>query len=80
MKKVRIGLLQGNFRNAFDEEFAQIREVSDHRDTLTECDFEFNQNLVIKLIRQAAKNGAQIVLTPESYLDGWSVNPEILEK
>lgn len=78
MKPLTIGLLQGNFRNAFHETIPDVRRGSDYRETLGTKDFDHNQGALLDLVRSAASDGAEMVLTPESYLDGWSFDSGIL--
>lgn len=80
MKPVALGLIQGRFRNAFLEQHAELRKISDYRETITPADIDHNQELLVRLIRQAAEEGAELVLTPESYLDGWSCNDAVLQQ
>ena len=80
MKSLTIGLLQLNFRNAFREKFSELSCSSDYRETLEETDFCHNQDVLLAQIRQSAAAGAELILTPESYLDGWSFDSGILER
>ncbi len=80
MKPLAIGLLQGNFRNAFREKIPEVQAASDYRETLNAEDFEHNQQKLAALIRSAASDGADLVLSPESYLDGWSYDRDILDR
>ena len=80
MNPLTIGLLQGNFRNAFRETIPELRCLSDYRETLGMGDFDHNQDTLFALIRSAASEGAEMVLTPESYLDGWSFDRGILAR
>jgi len=78
MKHLTVGLLQGDFRSAFHEKIPELRRHSNYRDTLGTRDFDHNQAVLLPLIRSAASDGADLVLTPESYLDGWSCDGGIL--
>ena len=80
MNPLTIGLIQGNFRNAFYEKISELHRLSDYRETLGAEDFDCNQERLIALIRSAVVEGAEMVLTPESYLDGWSFDREILDR
>ena len=80
MESLTLGLIQGNFRNAFTEEHLELRKVSDYRKTMGPMDMDHNQSMLIELIREAVGKGAEFVLTPESYLDGWSCNEAILRQ
>ena len=80
MSKLTIGLLQANFISAFNEPNADIRKIAHIKSDLTEEDFQHNHRLLIELINQAAGKGAQLVLAPESYRDGWSARSDIIEK
>lgn len=76
---MKIGMLQGNFRSAFDESDPQIRQNANIVSNFGPGDIRFNQDLLLKLARQAAKDGAELVISPESYLDGWSCRKDIME-
>ena len=78
MRKLTIALLQGNFRSAFDETIPEIAQIADRRADMGPEDFRSNQRLLISLARRAAEEGAELVVGPESYLDGWSNSWEIL--
>jgi deaminated glutathione amidase len=78
MKRLKIGLLQGNFRSAFSETIPEIACVAEPRGQMSAEDFRYNQQLLIVLAREAALAGADLVVGPESYVDGWSANFEIL--
>ncbi len=80
MESIIVGLIQGNFRNAFQEKHVQIRRISDYKETMGYPDFVHNHKLLVRLIRDAAKKGAQLVITPESYLDGWSAQDNLLKQ
>ena len=80
MKKVKMGLIQGGFRSAFDEKISKLRNHNEYYDMLGLEDFQYNQEKILRLIHKAAEEGAELILTPESYLDGWSCNPVILEQ
>ncbi len=80
MDTLTLGLLQGNFLSAFDEPRAELREVARLQSKMTREDFQQNQSLLLHLIRQAADEGAQLVLSPESYLDGWSACWDIVRQ
>ena len=80
MKKVKIGFIQGGFRSAFHEKIPELRENNEYYEMLDYDDFKYNQGTLLRLIHAAAQAGAELILTPESYLDGWSCNPAILEK
>lgn len=80
MTPVTLGLIQANLRNAFSEKHPELLKVSDHRDALTQDDIDHNQRKIVDLIRQTVAAGAELVVTPESYLDGWSLDAEILNQ
>ena len=58
MKKLRIGLLQGNFRSSFAETVPQIAQIAQFKEQMGPEDFRYNQDLLISLTRQAAASGA----------------------
>jgi predicted amidohydrolase len=78
VRRLKIGLLQGNFRSAFPETIPEIARVAQPREQMSVDDFRYNQQLLILLAHEAALAGADLVVGPESYLDGWSANFEIL--
>ena len=77
MKQVRIALLQGNFRSSFAETIPEIAQIAQFKEQMGPEDFRYNQDLLISLTRQAAASGAELVVSPESYLDGWSFRREV---
>lgn len=79
-KKVKIGLLQANFRSAYICSIPGVVEVNRLKEDMQADDFRFNHELLITLTRQAAQKGAQLIISPESYLDGWSANSGIIER
>ena len=80
MTPVTLGLIQANLRNAFRENHPELRRVFDRRETLTRNDIDHNHRKIVDLIREAAVGGAELVVTPESYLEGWSCNGDILNQ
>jgi predicted amidohydrolase len=72
MKKLRLALLQANFRSSFPEKVPAIARVARPRKRMRAEDYEFNHRLLLSLARKAVAKGAQLVVGPESYLDGWS--------
>ncbi len=80
MKPLTLGLLQCNFRSAFDEEIAQVAQVAGPKSPMGPDDVRFNHELVMAQMRVAVADGAKLLLTPESYLDGWSCNKDILDR
>ena len=74
MKPVTLRLLQCNFRSAFDEKIPQVVHVAGRKYPMRPEDVRFNHELLITQLRDAADHGAKLLLTPESYLDGWSYN------
>ena len=77
MEKFRMALLQGNFRSNFTETVPQIAETAKFKEQMGPEDFRHNQDLLISMIRRAAGLGAELVVGPESYLDGWSFRKEV---
>ena len=75
MKPLRIALLQANFRSSFPEQLAPIARVACPRTKMAPEDYDFNHQRLISLVRKAAGAGAEIAVSPESYVDGWSVAP-----
>jgi len=47
---------------------------------LIKGDVEKNYQIIERMIREAAKRGANIVCTPEACLDGWSFDRKIIER
>jgi predicted amidohydrolase len=80
MKTLTIGLVQGRFRNGFREKIPEVHRLSDFREGMGTEDFDHNHDVLLGLVRSAASDGAQMVVTPESYLDGWSFDREILDR
>jgi predicted amidohydrolase len=80
LKPLNIGLLQGNFRNCFKEKAPEIQNLSNYRNRLSTQDFQFNQKKLLNMITITASRGADIIITPESYLDGWSCNFEVINQ
>ena len=80
MKKVTIGLIQGNFRSSFAETVPEIAQVARFQEQMGPEDFAFNHKLFVSLAREAASARADLVVSPESYPDGWSVRPEVCDK
>ena len=81
MKKITVGIAQGDFRTAFKgRTLDEIDSIAPRKKTLNDDDFDFNRRLFAKLVRQAAGKGAQLVLSPESYIDGWSFDGELMLK
>ena len=80
MKPITLGLLQCNFRSAFDEKIPQIARVAGQKCPMYPRDVRFNHELLIAQMRDAACHGAKLLLTPESYLDGWSFDKDILDR
>ncbi len=80
MQPVKIALLQCNFRSAFDETIPSIARVAGPRSAMTPDDLRFNHELLISQAREAAAMGAKLLVTPESYLDGWSFDASIMER
>ena len=80
MKPLKLGLLQCNFRSAFDETIPQIAQVAGGKCSMGPDDVRFNHELLIAQIRAAAADGARLLITPESYLDGWSFDKNIMDR
>ncbi|MBI4024858.1 MAG: carbon-nitrogen hydrolase family protein [Verrucomicrobia bacterium] len=80
MKKLRIALLQANFRSSFPEKIPAIARVARPRKAMRPEDYEFNHRLLISLARKAAAKGAHLAVGSESYLDGWSYERGSLSK
>ena len=72
MQKVKIGLIQGGFRSAFEEKIPELRKHNEYYDMLDYDDFQYNHGTLLQMILAASEEGAELILTPESYLDGWS--------
>lgn len=79
MRRFKVGLLQGVFRSAFKETIPEIARVARPQAQMGPEDFRYNHGLLIALAREAAGKGADLVLGPESYLDGWSARPDVLQ-
>ena len=80
MKPLKVGLLQATFRSAFRETIPDIARESRPQEQMGEEDFRHNHELLIAMAREAAGKGADLVLGPESYLDGWSARADILQR
>ena len=80
MKRLKIGLVQANFRSAFRETVPEIARIARNRPTMGREDFEFNQRLLISLARQAVAEGAELLVSSESYLDGWSADCDTVKR
>jgi len=80
MKNIKIGLLQAKFRTAFVENNIDFQKLSGYQPDMKEEDFSYNQALLLTLMRKAASEGAELVVSPESYHDGWSFRSDILQK
>lgn len=80
MKEMTVGLVQANFRSAFDEPLVELAAFSQPREDMGPADFAYNRELFASLAQDAANSGAELVLGPESYLDGWSAKADILAK
>jgi N-carbamoylputrescine amidase len=79
MQTFTVGLIQANFRSGFEEKNAAIARVADFSPRMGPAEFAHNHALFASMVRDAASRGAQLVLGPESYLDGWSFKPEVLD-
>ena len=77
---MRIGLLQGNFRSSFPETVPEIAKIANFQEEMGPEDFRYNQQLLITLAREAAAGGAQLLLGPETYLDGWSFRADVYQQ
>ena len=80
MKRLKIALIQANFRSAFQETIPEIAAKARNQAELGPEDVRSNQDLFIKMVREAASSGANLVLSSESYLDGWSARSDILQR
>jgi len=80
MRDLSIGILQGNFRSSFDEKLAHVRAVADLVPEMRDADFAHNMSVLKRLAREAAKQGAQLTVTSESFRDGWSANAGTIER
>ena len=79
MRRFKVGLLQGVFRSAFKETIPEVARVARPQAKMGPEDFRYNHGLLISLAREAAGKGANLVLGPESYLDGWSARLDLLQ-
>ena len=80
MADLTIGILQGNFRSCFDEKYAHVAAVADRVAEMGEAEFRHNFELLKRLARREAEQGAQLVLGPESFLDGWSAKWDVIRR
>lgn len=70
----RVALLQPSFRTSLGH--PEIGQEA--YGTLTLQDYQYNQDLVLSMVEQAAASGAQLILAPESCIDGWSADPQAI--
>src|SRR5262245_51089966 len=80
MRSFRVALLQANFRSSFPEKIPAIKRVAQPRKAMRPEDYQFNHRLLIKLARAAAEQDAQLLVSPESYIDGWSYEHDSFKK
>ena len=81
MKKLTVGIAQGDFRTAFKgRTLDEIDSTAPRKKTLNDGDFDFNRRLLAEMVKQAAGKGAQLVLSPESFIDGWSFNSMLMRR
>ena len=74
MQPFKIGLIQASYRSSFKESLPEIARFSSYKAEMTEEDFDFNLQRFVNLAREAASRGADMVLSSESILDGWSAD------
>ena len=80
MRAFKIGLVQANLRSAFAESVPEIARVARPLPDLDEQDIRFNQERMLSMVAGAAEAGAELVVGPESHLDGWSARADILRR
>ena len=80
MKSFRIALIQANYRSSFKETMPEISRLSVYKKELAKDDFDYNLNLFIKLAGKAASRGADMVLSSESIIDGWSAEYKTIKR
>ncbi len=76
MKRCRAAVIQPMLRTSLPH--PEIRCFGGEK--LDAGDFAYNQEKILAMIGEAANQGAQLVLAPESCLDGWSADPESIRK
>jgi predicted amidohydrolase len=81
MKKLTVAIAQGYFRTAFGVPTIEaIDNTCPRMATLGDEDFAFNRRLLSEMVKEAGKEGAQLVLSPECCIDGWSFNAGLMHK